>query len=75
MTVKAWVHTEDQGYSVWAPADLADQMKDSSDTSWVSLALVDVDEYICLRAKDITFIRREMTSAETQRKHTVEERK
>lgn len=68
-TVKAWVHTESQVYDVWAPDDLADQLSDG-DEGWVSFALVNHDEYICLRAKDIVFFRRDMTPAEKQRRHS-----
>lgn len=76
-TVKAWVYTESEAqgvkvYDVWAPDDLADQLSDSNNEGWVSLALVNHDEYICLHAKDIVFFRRDMTPAEKQLRHTIE---
>jgi len=67
-TVKAWVHTEDQVYDVWAPVDLFGQLTAAEDYAWVSLALVEFDEYICLRAKDIVFFRRDMTADEKQKR-------
>lgn len=69
MTVKAWVHTEGHSYDVWVPDDLADLMS-QGDEGWVSLALVNSDEYICLRASDITYFIRRMTPAETQKRHS-----
>ncbi len=68
-TVKAWVHTENQTYDVWVPTDLADLMS-QGDEGWVSLARVDTDEYICLRAKDVNFFLRKMTAAEIQLRHS-----
>lgn len=71
-TVRAWVHTENTAsYEVFIPVDFADQLDDAGDAAWVSLAFVQTDEYISLRAKDITHFQREFTMAEKQRRHTM----
>ena len=76
-TVSGVIYTKDyatgdglQSYDVWVPDDLADQLSDAGDRGWVSLTLYHADAYICLRARDITFFRREMTTAEKQLRHS-----